>query len=308
MPGRTTTEGRKDMSLTVQQVQVYLEDRGSGEPVLFLHGIPDSADLWSGVIARLQGQYRCLAPDLPGLGRSLAPRRFSCSLEHMADFIDALLAALHLSLPLTLVVTDFGALYGLAWALTHPARVKRIAIVGGVSFFPDYRWHPDARLLRTPIVGDLAMASMTRSSFVRRMVASAPGLGAEHFTEIYDRWLQQASVRRMMLRLYRSIDFKDFAPWQDRLLTLTSKVPTLVLWGDRDPFIAPQYAERFGAGRVEHFPEYGHWLAGEAPSEVARHLQEFFTAEVGVLEKKGPPDLAIRTCTGYNRDRGRQSV
>jgi len=270
------------MSLTVQQVQVYLEDRGSGEPILFLHGVPDSADLWSGVIARLPGQYRSLAPDLPGLGRSLAPRRFPCSLEHMADFLDELLAALEISEPLTLVVTDFGAIYGLAWAVTHPERVKRVAIVGGVGFFPDYRWHADACLLRLPIVGDLAMASMTRSSFVKRMLACAPDLGAEHFAGLYDRWLRQASVRRMMLRLYRSIDFKDFAPWHERLLALTSTVPTLVLWGDRDPFIAPRYAQRFGAGRVEHFPTCGHWLAYEAPEEVARHLQAFFTAEVGV--------------------------
>lgn len=269
------------MSLTVKDVQVYLQDRGSGEPILFLHGVPDSADLWGGVIARLSGQYRCLAPDLPGLGRSLAPRRFPCALEDMADFLDELLAALQIVEPLTLVVTDFGALYGLAWAVTHPARVKRVAIVGGVGFFPDYRWHPDARLLRLPIVGDLAMAGMTRASFVKRMLARAPDLGAAHFAGLYESWLRQASVRRMMLRLYRSIDFKDFAPWQERLQALTSTVPTLVLWGDRDPFIAPQYAERFGARQVEHFPGGGHWLACEAPEEVARHLQAFFAAGVG---------------------------
>jgi pimeloyl-ACP methyl ester carboxylesterase len=269
------------MLLPIQQVQVYLEERGCGEPILFLHGVPDSADMWSGIIARLAGQYRCLAPDLPGLGRSLAPPRFPCSLEHMADFVDDLQEASGSALPLNLVVTDFGALYGLAWALSHPAKVKRVAIVGGVSFFPDYRWHADARLLRMPVVGDLAMATMTRASFVRRMVSRAPGLGARHFAEIYDRWLQHASVRRMILRLYRTIDFKDLASWQERLQDLTRRVPTLVLWGDRDPFIAPAYAQRFGAGRVEHFPEYGHWLALEAPAEVAVHLQAFLSAAAG---------------------------
>lgn len=269
------------MSLTVQQVQVYLEDRGSGEPILFLHGVPDSADMWNGIMDRLEGQYRCLAPDLPGLGRSVAPPHFSCSLEHMAGFIQELLDATCPPFPLNLVVTDFGALYGLAWAVTHPAHVRRLAVVGGASFFPDYRWHADARLLRLPVVGDLAMATMRRAGFVKRMVSSAPGLGEEHFARLYDQWLQHASVRRMMLRLYRSIDFKDFAPWQQRLLQLTASVPTLVLWGDRDPFIAPHYAERFGAGRVEHFPRYGHWLALEAPDEVALRLQAFFTAAVG---------------------------
>src|SRR5579885_161120 len=49
------------MSLVVQNVQVYLEERGSGEPILFLHGVPDSADMWSGIIDRLEDRYRCLA-------------------------------------------------------------------------------------------------------------------------------------------------------------------------------------------------------------------------------------------------------
>jgi pimeloyl-ACP methyl ester carboxylesterase len=271
------------MSLVVQNVQVYLEERGSGEPILFLHGVPDSADMWSGIIDRLGDRYRCLAPDLPGLGRSIAPPDFACSLEQMAGFIDDLVSAIKPPLPLNLVITDFGATYGLAWAVTHPEKVRRVAITGGVSFFPDYSWHPNARLLRMPIVGELAMATMTRASFVKSMAPNAPLLGAEHFGEIYDRWIRQASVRRMILRLYRSINFKDFVPWQERLHALTDRVPTLVLWGDKDPFIAPSYAERFGTRHVEHFPENGHWLAIEAPDEVARRLQTFFAAGVGVL-------------------------
>jgi haloalkane dehalogenase len=97
---------------------------------------------------------------------------------------------------------------------------------------------------------------------------------------VYDLSLKQPSVRRMALRLYRSISHKDFVGWEDRLRALTSKVPTLVLWGDKDPFIAPAYAERFGAAHVEHFAENGHWLAIEEPEEVAQRLQAFFAAEV----------------------------
>src|SRR5581483_12081909 len=124
------------MLLTVRNVRVYLEDRGSGEPILFLHGVPDSADMCSGVIDRLKGQYSCLPPDLPGLGRSVAPPDLSCSLEYMARFIDELVNAINPPLPLHLVATDFGATYGLAWAVTHPDRIRRLVITGGVSFFP----------------------------------------------------------------------------------------------------------------------------------------------------------------------------
>jgi pimeloyl-ACP methyl ester carboxylesterase len=267
------------MSLTVQHVDVYLEDHAAGESVLFLHGVPDSAQMWDGVIGRLASLYRCLAPDLPGLGRSVAPANFACRLPHMASFIEDLVRAIHPPLPLNLVVTDFGATYGLAWAVTHPEKVRKLAIVGGVNFFTDYRWHSNARLLRVPLLGELAMATMTRASFIKTMAPTAPRLPPEHFGTIYDLSMARLSVRRMVLRLYRSITPRDFVSWEDRLLAFTSKVPTLVPWGDKDPFISPAYAERFGAACVEHFPENGHWLAIEAPAEVAQRLTAFLTAD-----------------------------
>jgi pimeloyl-ACP methyl ester carboxylesterase len=65
----------------------------------------------------------------------------------------------------------------------------------------------------------------------------------------------------MMLKLYRSVNPKDFVEREDRLHNLTAHVSTLVLWGDKDPFITPEYAEQFGSAHVEHFPQNGHWLA-----------------------------------------------
>jgi haloalkane dehalogenase len=198
----------------------------------------------------------------------------------MASFIDAMVEAIHPTLPINLVCTDFGATFGLAWAITHPEKVRRIATTGGVTLSSDYRWHRNARLLRMPLMGELGMATMTRASFIKSMAPNAPLLSLEHFRNVYDLSLKQPSVRRMALRLYRSISHKDFVGWEDRLRALTSKVPTLVLWGDKDPFIAPAYAERFGAAHVEHFAENGHWLAIEEPEEVAQRLQAFFAAEV----------------------------
>jgi pimeloyl-ACP methyl ester carboxylesterase len=50
----------------------------------------------------------------------------------------------------------------------------------------------------------------------------------------------------------------------------------LILWGDQDPFIKPNYADRYGAREVEHFPQYGHWIAVEAPDMVTARLVKFF--------------------------------
>jgi haloalkane dehalogenase len=80
----------------------------------------------------------------------------------------------------------------------------------------------------------------------------------------------------MVLRLYRATDPENFAGWEEKLLELTRRVPTLVLWGDQDPYIPMSYADRFGAQRITHFPDCGHWLPLEAAVEVSGLLSEFF--------------------------------
>ena len=55
-----------------------------------------------------------------------------------------------------------------------------------------------------------------------------------------------------------------------------ARVPALVLWGDLDPYLDKGLAERFGAERVHHFPDHGHWLPVEDPEAVAAHLLAFF--------------------------------
>src|SRR5215831_14556195 len=77
-------------------VRVRLIDEGIGPTLLLLHGNPDNADEWSGLIALLKDEFRCLAPDLPGYGRrgqSFAlPGTYRYSLEEQVAFVDALLA------------------------------------------------------------------------------------------------------------------------------------------------------------------------------------------------------------------------
>ncbi len=265
------------MSLSIQGVNVYLAEHGSGSPVLFLHGAPDSAEMWDGVIERLKGSYHCFAPDLPGFGRSAAPADFNCSLDNMARFIDELVEGAAIPTPLDLVVADFGATYGLSWAVTYPQKVRRIAIAGGSNFSSRYQWHGPARLLRAPLLGELGMKSVSLSSQEKMMRQSAPLVSPEYVREAYALSLAKPETRRMMLKLYRSINPKDFVGKEDRLRDLTKQVPMLVLWGDKDPFITPDYAEQFGDAQVEHFPQNGHWLAVEAPEVVAQRLSTFLS-------------------------------
>ncbi len=261
------------MQLVVQHVHVYLVDKGSGPPILFLHGVPDTAELWSDVIAHLSADFRCLAPDLPGFGRSIAPMDFDCSLENRANFIDELVEAIDITSPLNLVVHDHGGPYGLAWAVKHPEKVNRIVIINTL-FHSDYRWHVWARTWRTPLLGELSMALMNWPLYLLEIQRGSRKLTRDQIRHSYS--FRSPMMKRMILRLYRATDPQVFVGWEDALLRLTAGVSTLVLWGDHDPYIAKEFAKRFGAQVVQHFPDCGHWLPQEASDEVAKRLEEFF--------------------------------
>jgi pimeloyl-ACP methyl ester carboxylesterase len=117
------------MLLRAGGVDVFVKDQGTGTPILLLHGNPDTADIWGGVISHLHRQHRCIAPDLPGFGRSAAPRDFDCSFEHLGYFLDELVEGVGADLPLNLVTHDFGGAFGIAWAVQHAEKVRRIIII-----------------------------------------------------------------------------------------------------------------------------------------------------------------------------------
>lgn len=256
----------------VQNASVYCVDEGAGAPTLFLHGNPDSSAMWSEVITRLRARLHCFAPDLPGYGRSAYIANFDTSLENMARWVDELVTQINVAEPLNLVMHDFGAHFGLAWAIRHPERVRRMVIFN-TNFFSDYVWHPLARILRTPILGELGLALFNEAQYKKQLQNDAPNVPADYIHRVME--MYGADARKMTLRLYRASDSKKFIGWEDDLLTLTQRVPTLVLWGDRDPYVSPHWAERFGAQRVEHFATASHWLALEMPQAMADQLASF---------------------------------
>jgi pimeloyl-ACP methyl ester carboxylesterase len=80
------------------------------------------------------------------------------------------------------------------------------------------------------------------------------------------------------LRLYRATDSANFQPRESTFLELVRAKPTLVIWGDKDPYISSRFAERFNAQKVLHLPQAGHWAAVEAPAQCADAILQFFSA------------------------------
>lgn len=263
------------MATFVQGAAVHFIDEGSGPPVLLLHGNPDSSDVWRPVIDGLRADHRCIAPDLPGFARSEPLPAPDYSLEGMAAWVEAFITAVGISGALDLVVHDIGGPLGLAWAVQHPHRVRRLAILD-TAFHPDYRWHFWGRVWRTPVLGEISMAAMTRAAFRMELRRGSRHLTRQQIDETFDR--MHPTMKRTVLQIYRAADPWKLAGWDRRLLQLTAQRPTLVLWGDADPYLPRSLAERFGAQRVRHFPDCGHWLQLEAAQEVGAELRAFFSA------------------------------
>lgn len=278
------------MALNVGQCQIHLVDSGEGTPTLFLHGNPDSSEIWSGLIASLSPHMRCIAPDLPGYGRSTAPEDFDCSLEGMARFVDQLVTTLGLSEPLNLVVHDVGGPFGLAWAVRHPEKLRSVVIMNTV-FASDFRWHLFGRLWRTPVIGELVQALTNRTGFTRELQRASRKLSIEQIHRTYA--LITPAMKRMVLRWYRAMDPQHFQGWEGELLQLLARKPSLVLWGEHDPYIDRRFAERFGAAAVEYFPESGHWLPAEEPALVSARLLRFFGEQAGQSAQAAQPTAAV---------------
>jgi haloalkane dehalogenase len=119
---------------------------GEGDPIVFLHGNPTSSYLWRNIIPYLAGHYRCIAPDLIGMGESAKlPNSGSSSyrfVEHR-EYLDGLFDVLDLGDRVTFVIHDWGSALGFDWANRNKTRVVGIAYMEAIvqpaswSFWPD---------------------------------------------------------------------------------------------------------------------------------------------------------------------------
>jgi pimeloyl-ACP methyl ester carboxylesterase len=260
-------------NIAVGAAPIFFREWGRGPPVLLLHGNPDSSAMWNDVAEVLAVNFHCFAPDLPGFGRSEVPSGYKRSLDGMAEFVESFRTAAEIQTPLDVVAHDFGGPFALAWAVKNPSAVRRIVAINTV-FFSDYRWHFWASIWRTPILGELSMALMNRVMFGHELRRGSAGpLERKHIDQTWE--LVSPRVKKEVLRLYRATDPSSFVGWEDELLSLAAKKPVLVIWGDRDPYIPSRYAERFGATKVVHMSEVGHWPPVEASKTTAQLIAGF---------------------------------
>jgi pimeloyl-ACP methyl ester carboxylesterase len=268
--------------ITVQNIKIHLNETGSGQPVLFIHGNPDSGEMWSSIIERLPQGFHYLAPDLPGFGQSEAASHFDWSIKNRGQWVADLLDAAGITEPVALVGHDHGGPFVASFAVQYPDRVRQI-VLQNTLFQADYDWHLFGKLWRLPLVGEyMAFWQRYRITlplliwYVRR---GAPGLNNAYIAQLPQ--LQKTWTARMMqamLAVYRASDPQDFAGWEEKLGVLLGRKPSLVLWGEHDAYLPIRFAEQWekNGAKLIRFPDGGHWLAVEKPAEYAQHLAEFF--------------------------------
>ncbi len=258
--------------LGVLGARVHVLEAGQGDPVLFLHGIPNNSWQWRGLFQELRARHRCMALDFPGYGLSVAPEGFDYSLEGMERFLGAFVEASGLPRPFSLVMHDIGVPWGLPWAMAHPESLSRVLIFNA-PFFSDFRWPFPSFIWRTPVVGDLAIASASWPAYRWLVRRGSPGLPMELFRRDYS--LFTRATQRTILNTYRSTDVRGFRRWEgEPLEQFASRVPTRVIWGRHDPYFPLSFAERYGTRDVVYV-DCGHFPMLERPAEVGRHAREF---------------------------------
>ncbi len=256
------------MSVTERRVEapggatVCLEVDGPGaeQPVVFVHGNPSNAEDWRPFLERLDGRRRALAPHVLGWGPSERPAGFHWTMENLDRWVEGLLDALGVR-RFDLVVHDWGSI-ALAAAQRRPQDVGRVVVIDAVPLLPGYRWHWVARMWRRRGVGELVNATMSRPGTGMLLRQATPRRGT--LPELVERIHEHldAGTKRAILELYRDADPDRLAHFGRELDRLSG--PSLVIWGDHDPYLGSELAEAYGRAlggvpRVELIPDAGHW-------------------------------------------------
>jgi haloalkane dehalogenase len=120
-------------SIKVLDSEMSYVDTGEGDPIVFLHGNPESSYIWRNVIPHVMGLGRILAPDLIGFGRSAKSPSQAYRFTDHVRYLDAWFEALKLTRNVTLVVHDWGSALGFHRAACFPDQIQAIVHMESIA-------------------------------------------------------------------------------------------------------------------------------------------------------------------------------
>jgi pimeloyl-ACP methyl ester carboxylesterase len=271
----------RERPLTVDGVRSRVLETGpedATEAIVFVHGNPNSADEWRGLMRQTGGFARSIALDMPGFGKADRPgKEFKIPVEGPAGFLGGALDQLGVERA-HLVLHDFGGPWGLAWAAGHPDAFASVVLIN-TGVLIGFEMHRVGKLWARPVVGELMMAVTSRGQFSKAIHESNPKLPQADIDAMYDDY--DRGTRRLVLRLYRNRT-------NDELLEAaaahfaTLDRPALVVWGGSDPFVPVHHAEQqkksFPRAEIVVLEDSSHWPFLDDPEGTAAAVVPFLRA------------------------------
>ena len=267
---------------------------------LLLHGFPEAAFAWDGVLQRLAPRHAAVAPNQRGYPGSSAPAGDAAyRARHLVADLAALIEQLGAPLPL-LVAHDWGGAVAWNLAAQRPDLIRRLLIINSphpATLLRELRHDPEqiaASAYMNFLVRPDAAALLAEGDFRRLwpFFGDAAWLDAAQRERYREAWRNGGRGLDPMLAWYRASPLRPALPGDARLAqndlpdeAVTVRVPTTVLWGERDAALRPgllrgleRWVPQLELTRV---PEGSHWLVHEQPGLVADTAQALIQQALG---------------------------
>ena len=261
---------------------MHIMERGTGTPVVMLHGNPTWSYLWRKVVARLDpARFRVILPDLVGLGFSGRPRRLSDhSLDHHIAWFGDLLDKLALG-RFIFVGQDWGGPIGFGALATRTPQVAGLVVLNTAIGPPRQDFKPTAfhRFAQTPVVSDLAFRF---GQFPQAFMFTAQGDKKLDPRAIaaYVAPLLDPRTNLAPLALARMVPDSQDHPSIPALqvsqdFVSNFKGPAAIVWGKRDPILGRMlgWVEKNLPHATVTKTGAGHFLQEEVPDEIAAAIE-----------------------------------
>jgi pimeloyl-ACP methyl ester carboxylesterase len=255
--------------------------RGRGPAVVLLHGLGGFAESWRCTLDALAGRADVQAVDLPGFGLSGKPRA-RYDLTFFARTLHGFLEALGLG-QISLVGHSLGGAIAVAYALTHPGRVDRLALIGAVVPGFDYRLSWLYRMVALRGLGEALALCGSRGVYRAAIARCFHAPVAEEIDALVD-WGYAArtgwEAKTAYLATLRDVraDFETRADAYRRVV-VTLSMPVLLVHGRQDPVVPAAHcvnvAKGFRHATVRWLDGCGHFPQIEHADTVNGWLEEF---------------------------------
>jgi len=267
---------------------LFLYDLGKKDasPVLLIHGLGDEADTWRHLILSLAEQFRVIALDLPGFGRSEKPNRSYDPLFFQKIILE-LIDILEIKC-VTLVGHSLGAIISHSIGLEYPERLNRLVLVDGSLVIRKQKVDLVTMLFLIPGLGEWLYGRFRKDpqaayNSLRPYYAHLEELPESEREFLYQRVNERVwsdGQKRAFFSTFRNL--VRWIPGQQRdLPTRLAKleVPTLVLWGEEDRINTLENGRILvtiqPSARIVVVPGAGHNLQQEKPKVVLEAMHRF---------------------------------